>query len=86
MRALNRISLTQRLALMFMLAASAVLLGLGFVIASSVEQHFEDLDREVLAGKMELTRQALLRVHSQQGLTEFTTSWRIRWWATTAWK
>ena len=72
MRALNRISLTQRLALMFMLAASAVLLGLGFVIASSVEQHFEDLDREVLAGKMELTRQALLRVHSQQGLTEFT--------------
>ena len=72
MRALNRISLTQRLTLMFVLAASSVLLGLGFVIASSVEQHFEDLDREVLAGKMELTRQALLRVKSQQGLTEFT--------------
>ncbi|WP_296495453.1 heavy metal sensor histidine kinase [Rhodoferax sp.] len=72
MRALNRISLTQRLTLMFVLAASAVLLGLGFVIASSVEQHFEDLDREVLAGKMELTRQALQRVQSQQGLTEFT--------------
>jgi two-component system, OmpR family, heavy metal sensor histidine kinase CusS len=72
LRALNRISLTQRLTLMFVLAASAVLLGLGFVIASSVEQHFEDLDREVLAGKMELTRQALQRVHTQQGLTEFT--------------
>lgn len=72
MRALNRISLTQRLTLMFVLAASAVLLGLGFVIASSVEQHFEDLDREVLVGKMELTRQALQRVHTQQGLTEFT--------------
>ena len=72
MRALNRISLTQRLTLMFVLAASSVLLMLGFVIAASVEQHFEDLDMEVLSGKMELTRQALLRVHSQQGLTEFT--------------
>lgn len=69
---LNHISLTQRLTLMFVLAASSVLLGLGFVIAASVEQHFEDLDMEVLSGKMELTRQALLRVHSQQGLTEFT--------------
>mgnify|MGYP000025209624 CR=1 FL=1 len=54
------------------LAASAVLLLLGIVIASSVEQHFEDLDMEVLSGKMELTRQALWRVHSQEGLTEFT--------------
>jgi two-component system, OmpR family, heavy metal sensor histidine kinase CusS len=72
LRALNRISLTQRLTLMFVLAASAVLLVLGFVIAASVQQHFEDLDMEVLSGKMELTRQALQRVHSQQGLTEFT--------------
>lgn len=65
-------SLTQRLTLMFMAAASAVLLVLGFVIASSVEKHFEDLDMEVLSGKMELTRQALLRVNTHQGLTEFT--------------
>ena len=65
-------SLTQRLTLMFMAAASVVLLVLGFVIAESVEQHFEDLDMEVLSGKMELTRQALLRVNSHQGLTEFT--------------
>jgi len=65
-------SLTQRLTLMFIAAASAVLLVLGFVIASSVEKHFEDLDMEVLSGKMELTRQALLRVNSHQGLTEFT--------------
>lgn len=72
MRALSRISLTQRLTLMFVLAASSVLLMLGTVIAASVEKHFEDLDMEVLSGKMELTRQALLRVRSQQGLTEFT--------------
>jgi len=65
-------SLTQRLTLMFVTAASAVLLVLGLVIASSVEQHFEDLDMDVLSGKMELTRQALLRVHSGDGLTEFT--------------
>ena len=72
MRALKQLSLTHRLTLMFVLAASSVLLLLGFVIASSVEQHFEDLDMEVLSGKMELTRQALLRVHSESGLTEFT--------------
>ena len=69
---MNQMSLTQRLTLMFVTAASAVLLVLGLVIASSVEQHFEDLDLEVLSGKMELTRQALLRVHSGDGLTEFT--------------
>lgn len=72
MRTLTQMSLTQRLTLMFMAAASAVLLVLGFVIASSVEKHFEDLDMEVLSGKMELTRQALLRVNTHQGLTEFT--------------
>jgi len=72
LRALKALSLTHRLTLMFVLAASAVLLLLGFVIASLVEQHFEDLDMEVLSGKMELTRQGLLRVHSQEGLTEFT--------------
>lgn len=72
MLALSQISLTQRLTLMFMAAASAVLLMLGFIIASSVEQHFEDLDAEVLSGKLELTRQALQRVTSQAGLTEFT--------------
>ena len=72
MRALKQSSLTHRLTLMFVLAASVVLLLLGFVIASLVERHFEELDMEVLSGKMELTRQALLRVHSQEGLTEFT--------------
>jgi two-component system heavy metal sensor histidine kinase CusS len=57
---------------MFVAAATTVLLMLGFVIASSVEQHFEELDMEVLSGKMELTRQGLQGVTSQVGLTEFT--------------
>jgi two-component system heavy metal sensor histidine kinase CusS len=57
---------------MFVAAATTVLLLLGFVIANSVEQHFEELDMEVLSGKMELTRQGLQGVTSQVGLTEFT--------------
>lgn len=65
-------SLTRRLTLMFVVAATAVLLMLGLVIASSVEKHFEDLDMEVLAGKMELIRQALQSVTSQEGLMPFT--------------
>jgi two-component system heavy metal sensor histidine kinase CusS len=69
---LSHLSLTKRLTLMFVAAATTVLLMLGFVIASSVEQHFEELDMEVLSGKMELTRQGLHGVTSQVGLTEFT--------------
>ena len=72
MHTLSHLSLTKRLTLMFVAAATTVLLMLGFVIASSVEQHFEELDMEVLSGKMELTRQGLHGVTSQVGLTEFT--------------
>lgn len=71
MRVLTQLSLTQRLTLMFVAAATAVLLTLGFVIASSVEQHFEDLDMEVLSGKMELIRDNLQSVSGQDGLTPF---------------
>lgn len=72
MWSLTQMSLTRRLTLMFVVAATAVLLMLGLVVASSVEAHFEDLDMEVLSGKMELTRQALQSVTSQDGLTPFT--------------
>jgi two-component system heavy metal sensor histidine kinase CusS len=58
--------------MMFVVAATTVLLMLGFVVASSVEAHFEDLDMEVLSGKLELTRQALQSVTSQEGLMPFT--------------
>ncbi len=72
MRWLRASSLTQRLTLMFVTASSTVLLLLGFVIAASVEQHFEDLDMEVLHGKMELTRKALHGVNAHTGFTEFS--------------
>ncbi|MDD2924931.1 heavy metal sensor histidine kinase [Rhodoferax sp.] len=72
MRRLSQMSLTRRLTLMFVTAATAVLLLLGWVVASSVEQHFEDLDMEVLSGKMELIRQGLQTVTSPEGLIPFT--------------
>ena len=68
MRLNGRISITWRLTLLFVIASSAVLLALGLVIASAVEQHFEDLDMEVLTGKMELTRHALAMVKSQDDI------------------
>ncbi|MEI8031196.1 MAG: heavy metal sensor histidine kinase [Comamonadaceae bacterium] len=61
----GRTSITRRLTLLFVIASSAVLLALGLVVASSVERHFEDLDMEVLVGKMELTRHALTMLKSQ---------------------
>jgi two-component system heavy metal sensor histidine kinase CusS len=65
----KRLPLAQRLTLLFVAVATAVLLGLGAVVAQSVERHFEDLDMEVLSGKMELITQALQSVSSLQDLT-----------------
>ena len=72
MRLSGRHSLTRRLTLLFMLASSAVLLALGFVIASSVEQHFEEQDMEVLSGKMALTRHTLAQLQSLDDLAHIT--------------
>ena len=58
MRLIGKKSITRRLTLLFVSASSTVLLTLGFVIASSVEKHFEQQDMEVLTGKMELARHA----------------------------
>ncbi len=68
MRLTGRTSITWRLTLMFITASSAVLLALGFFIASTVQQHFVDLDMEVLTGKMELARSALAMVQSPNEL------------------
>ncbi len=59
MRLIGRTSITRRLTLLFVTASSAVLLTLGFVVASSVEQHFEQQDMETLLGKMALARHTL---------------------------
>ncbi|MDD5336650.1 MAG: heavy metal sensor histidine kinase [Rhodoferax sp.] len=71
MRLSGRTSITRRLTALFVIASSAVLLALGLVVASSVEKHFEDLDMEVLVGKMELTRHDLALLQSQDDLIRF---------------
>lgn len=68
MRLISKTSITWRLTGLFVIASSTVLLALGFVIGSSVDQHFELLDRDVLAGKMELTRHAMLMVKTKNDL------------------
>lgn len=71
MSALTQVSLTQRLTLMFVAVAATVLLGLGMAIAHSVEKHFEELDLEVLSGKMALIRQGLQTVSTADARTVF---------------
>lgn len=53
-------SLTARLTLLFAVVSSSVLLILGLVIAELVEHHFEDMDLELLEGKLELIQHAVL--------------------------
>lgn len=72
MRLNGQTSITRRLTLLFMLASSAVLLALGFVIASSVDQHFVEQDMAVLTGKMALTRNTLAQFNSIADLKHIT--------------
>ena len=72
MRPLKGFSLTRRLTLMFVGVGTAVLLGLGWVVSNSVEKHFEELDMEVLSGKMELIAQALQNVSAPSDLTQLS--------------
>ncbi len=72
MRLSGKTSITRRLTLLFVTASSVVLLALGLVVASSVEQHFEQQDMEVLTGKMELARYALQTFKSQDDLARIS--------------
>lgn len=53
-------SLTARLTLLFAVVSSCVLLVLGLVIGLLVERHFEDMDLELLEGKLELVQHAVV--------------------------
>lgn len=68
MKAAGHKSITFRLTLLFASASTAVLLVLGLLIGNSVEHHFEEMDMDVLNGKLELARHALEKVHSQSDL------------------
>jgi len=61
---LGKKSVTFRLTLLFASVSTTVLLLLGLLIASLVEGHFEELDMELLGGKMELLRHVLAKVRS----------------------
>jgi two-component system heavy metal sensor histidine kinase CusS len=62
------LSLTARLSLLFALCAATVLLGLGWVVARSVEDHFLELDRHEIEGKLALVRNLLVKAHSPEAL------------------
>ncbi|HEX5803438.1 MAG TPA: heavy metal sensor histidine kinase, partial [Azospira sp.] len=62
-------SLTFRLTALFALLASSVLLLMGVLVGRLVEQHFEDLDMDVLNGKQQLVRHALAEVRGTADLT-----------------
>ena len=65
---MGRHSLTLRLTLLFAVAATAVLLALGFLVGRAVEQHFEEQDLDLLRGKLALARHALAKVRSAADL------------------
>ena len=68
MRPIGRKSITFRLTLLFASVSMTVLLLLGLLIGSLVELHFEELDMELLDGKLELLRHALERTRSDREL------------------
>lgn len=61
----RRKSLTARLTLLFAVVSSSVLLILGLVIAELVERHFEDMDLELLEGKLELIQHAVISARAE---------------------
>lgn len=65
-----RKSITFRITLLFAFVSTTVLLLLGLLIGSLVERHFEELDMELLGGKLELLRHAFDSVQSNQELED----------------
>lgn len=68
-------SITFRLTLLFASVSTTVLLLLGLLIGSLVEHHFEELDMELLEGKLELLGQALAKVSSGAQLDALPKQW-----------
>lgn len=63
---LRSLSLTTRLALFFTLAASAVVLGLAWLVIAASERHFIELDRMALQDKQHLIGSILARSNSTE--------------------
>lgn len=52
-------SLTTRLTVFFTLASAFVLIGLGALVAVSIDRHFVELDRDALRDKIHLMREVI---------------------------
>ena len=61
-------SITFRLTLLFASVSTTVLLLLGLLIGALVEKHFEELDMDLLNGKLALVRHVLHKVLAEQDL------------------
>lgn len=68
MRLVGRKSITFRLTLLFASVSTTVLLLLGLLIGSLVERHFEMLDMDLLAGKLEFIGHTLDSIRSETEL------------------
>ncbi|MGQ9861414.1 MAG: heavy metal sensor histidine kinase [Thiobacillaceae bacterium] len=62
------LSLTNRIALLFAVVVVVVLGMLGFVLDRAVDAHFRDMDRHVLAGKLELVGNLLAKAGDRAAL------------------
>ena len=65
-----RYSLTTRLTVFFTLASGLVLIGLGTLVAISIDRHFVELDRDALRDKIHLTREVIGKSKSPQDLQD----------------
>lgn len=73
MKLLNRASLTLRLTLLFTTVSTAVLLLLGLQISALFEKHFEELDKSLLVGKLELVSHELDKIRTNNELNALPT-------------
>jgi len=65
---MKSLSLTARVSLLFSLGVTLVLLGLGWLVAWSVDRHFQEMDRHVLEGKLALVANLLGKADSTEVL------------------
>lgn len=65
---MGRVSLTTRLTVCYALIAAFLLLGMSWMIASMVRQHFLELDRETLQDKLSLVEGIVLRSQTANGI------------------
>ncbi len=61
-------SLTARASLLFGLGVTVVLLGLGWLVAWSVDRHFQEMDRYELEGKLALVVNLLAKADSPEAM------------------